>query len=118
MIRVNVAQIRQLLLNLITNASEALGGKEGSIKVSLTEICREASLGEESRESSGIHCLRLEVSDAGCGMTDQIRAGIFDPFFSTKGTGRGIGLAAVQGIVHSPRWSHLGCKQPGARLPV
>jgi two-component system cell cycle sensor histidine kinase/response regulator CckA len=89
LIRVNVAQIPQVFLNLITNASEALGGKEGSIRVSLKEIYRQTSLGDESPESPGIHCLRLEVSDTGCGMTDRISAGIFDPFFSTKGAGRG-----------------------------
>src|SRR6185295_6907320 len=43
--------------------------------------------------------LRLEVTDNGCGMTKEVQARIFDPYFTTKPTGRGLGLAAVQGIV-------------------
>jgi PAS domain S-box-containing protein len=99
MIRANATQIRQVLLNLVTNASEALGGKEGVITVRLSEIRPRESFVDQTRPSG--HCLRLEVSDTGCGMTEHIRAGIFDPFFTTKGAGRGLGLAAVQGIVRS-----------------
>ena len=101
MIRANVTQIRQVLLNLVTNASEALGGKEGVITVRLTEIRPEESIGDQTLKAPGGHGVCLEVSDTGCDMTDQLRAGIFDPFFTTKGAGRGLGLAAVQGIVRS-----------------
>jgi CheY-like chemotaxis protein/two-component sensor histidine kinase len=97
MIRVNVTQVRQVLLNLVTNASEALGGKQGVITVRLSEIRSRGPFVDQKAPDG--HCLRLEVSDTGCGMTDQIRAGIFDPFFTTKGAGRGLGLAAVQGII-------------------
>ena len=45
--------------------------------------------------------MRLEVSDNGCGMTETVKAKIFDPFFSTKFAGRGLGLAVVQGIVRA-----------------
>ena len=45
--------------------------------------------------------MRLEVSDTGCGMTPEVQARIFDPFFTTKQAGRGLGLAAVQGIIQS-----------------
>jgi PAS domain S-box-containing protein len=101
MIRANVAQIRQVLLNLLTNASEALGGKEGIITVRLTEIGTRQAFGDQIVRAPVGHYLRLDVSDTGCGMTDQVRAGIFDPFFTTKGAGRGLGLSAVQGIVRS-----------------
>jgi PAS domain S-box-containing protein len=90
MIRANVAQIRQVVMNLITNASEALV-KEGVIWVTLKEV-------DQDDQSNYI---LLEVSDTGCGMTEEVRAGIFDPFFTTKGAGRGLGLASVQGIIRS-----------------
>jgi PAS domain S-box-containing protein len=98
-VRGNAAQIRQVVMNLITNASEALGEKEGAICVSVTQV----QLGPDSRAqnlSQGDY-VRLEVSDTGCGMTEEILGRIFDPFFTTKFTGRGLGLAAVQGIVRN-----------------
>ena len=105
----NVAQIRQVLLNLVTNASEALGGKEGVIGVALGQ-----------REGAGSPWLRLEVRDTGCGMSEQLRAAIFDPFFTTKGAGRGLGLAAVQGIVrgHGGRISVMSTPGCGSRFEV
>ncbi len=89
-IQANAAQIRQVLLNLFTNALEALEGREGVVAVKLAAVCR-----------SGDDYIRVEVSDTGRGMSDEIQARIFDPFFTTKGPGRGLGLAAVQGIVRS-----------------
>jgi two-component system, cell cycle sensor histidine kinase and response regulator CckA len=75
-------------MNLITNASEAIGNRDGVIRVSAR-----AHPGGESGLVS------LEVSDTGCGMTEAVRTRVFDPFFSTKFPGRGLGLAAVQGII-------------------
>jgi len=85
------AQIRQVVMNLVINASEALGEEEGIISVNLARI---------PSGSEGDH-IRLEVSDTGCGMTDEVRGKMFDPFFTTKFAGRGLGLASVQGIVRS-----------------
>jgi two-component system, cell cycle sensor histidine kinase and response regulator CckA len=90
-IRANPAQIRQVVMNLITNASEALGGREGAVTVALMQVHTSGEPGY----------LRLEISDTGCGMREEVRAGIFDPFFTTKGAGRGLGLASVQGIIRS-----------------
>jgi PAS domain S-box-containing protein len=87
----NPAEIRQLVMNLVINASEALGEKEGVISVTLTRVPLDP----------GRDRIRLEVSDTGCGMTEEIRSKMFDPFFTTKFPGRGLGLAAVQGIVRS-----------------
>jgi PAS domain S-box-containing protein len=98
MIRANATQIRQVVLNLITNASEALQGTEGHVSVMLEEV----GLGRgQVSERTLAHHLRLVVSDTGSGMTEEVQARIFDPFYSTKGTGRGLGLASVQGIVRS-----------------
>jgi len=101
LIRANAAQIRQVLLNLVTNASEALRGDAGIITVRLSEVRLDQSSWDQMMKPPDGRYLCLEISDTGCGMTEQIRARIFDPFFTTKGSGRGLGLAAVQGIVRS-----------------
>jgi two-component system cell cycle sensor histidine kinase/response regulator CckA len=95
---VNAPQIRQVVMNLITNASEALGENEGQITVttSLTQIPA-----DNPRHLPEGDYLCLEVQDTGCGMTEEVKAKIFDPFFTTKFAGRGLGLAAVQGIIRS-----------------
>jgi PAS domain S-box-containing protein len=98
-VRANAAQIRQVVMNLITNASEALGEGEGVISVTVAQV----RLGPDynpPKLSQGDY-IRLEVSDTGHGMTEEIQAKIFDPFFTTKHAGRGLGLASVQGIVRS-----------------
>ena len=99
-VRGDAAQIRQVVMNLITNASEALGEREGGISITLTH---ERSCPYPRAESTPAlllnEHLRLSVRDTGCGMTEEIQSRIFDPFFTTKLTGRGLGLAAVQGIV-------------------
>ena len=101
-VRANAVQIRQIVMNLITNASEALGDKEGVISVTVAKVesVQDASAVSQS-DSSASGRLRLEVRDTGCGMTAETVAKIFDPFFTTKFSGRGLGLAAVQGVIHS-----------------
>ena len=97
----NPAQIRQVVMNLITNASEAIGERGGVITIATSEVQPEggsAASMQALRKSGGV---RLEVSDTGCGMTEEIQAKIFDPFFTTKFAGRGLGLAAVHGIIRS-----------------
>jgi CheY-like chemotaxis protein len=90
----NPAQIRQVVMNLITNASEAIGEGGGVITIATSEV-------QAKGGSSASGGARLEVSDTGCGMTEETRAKIFDPFFTTKFAGRGLGLAAVPGIILS-----------------
>lgn len=95
-------QIRQVIMNLITNASDAIGDKSGIITINTgvlqadTSYLSETYLNDDLPEGYYVY---VEVSDTGCGMDEETRARIFDPFFTTKFTGRGLGLAAALGIV-------------------
>jgi CheY-like chemotaxis protein len=92
------------VLNLIVNGAEAIGAVEGTITITtgVRPVEREDLAGWMCDEglTPGEYVL-LTIADTGCGMDDATRARIFDPFFSTKFTGRGLGLAAVLGIVRS-----------------
>jgi PAS domain S-box-containing protein len=101
-IKGNASRIRQVVMNLIINASEAIGEESGTITVSASHVTggKELAPGSAMELSDGDY-VRLEVSDTGPGMTEQQRTRIFDPFFTTKSTGRGLGLAVVQGVVRS-----------------
>jgi len=98
----DAAQVRQVVMNLVINASEAIGNSSGAIAVAtgtmqcgrdlLREIRPDAELPE------GLY-VSLEVTDTGAGMDEPTLKKIFDPFFTTKFTGRGLGLAAVLGII-------------------
>ncbi|MGN6393647.1 MAG: ATP-binding protein [Gemmatimonadales bacterium] len=90
-------QIRQVVMNLITNASDALGDQPGTITLR-TGRARDAQAGGDTDDF-----VYLEVADTGVGMDSDTLQRIFDPFFTTKFTGRGLGLAAVMGIVESHR---------------
>jgi nitrogen-specific signal transduction histidine kinase len=102
-VRANPAQISQLVMNLVTNASDAIRDRGGAIRVVTRRVAAGAAgaAGAERRVSTERDYLQLEVSDTGCGMRPETRAKVFEPFFSTKSMGRGIGLAVVDGIVRS-----------------
>jgi len=95
----NASQLRQVVMNLVINASEAIGDKDGVITVTTSH--EKISENTASGGAHGPHgnYVRLEVSDTGSGITESTRARIFDPFFSTKFAGRCMGLAVVKGIV-------------------
>jgi two-component system cell cycle sensor histidine kinase/response regulator CckA len=108
-------QIHQAIMNLLINASEAVGDRPGEVR-----ICTALIEGRESRFSSHLHepvpagnYALLEVRDNGAGMTHETVKKIFDPFFTTKFTGRGLGLAAVLGIVKGHRGDIAVESQPG-----
>jgi PAS domain S-box-containing protein len=105
-IEADSTQIRQVVMNLVTNASEAVGDRNGLVVISTgTRECDRAYLKEtylDESHTEGLYCF-LEVSDTGCGMDEKTRTRIFDPFFTTKFSGRGLGLAAVLGIVRGHR---------------
>ena len=104
----DVTQIRQIIMNLIINASEAIGDKGGVITLSTgTMHCDHAYLNDVNeilRTSpdeplpEGVYTF-FEVADTGCGMDADTIEKIFDPFFTTKFTGRGLGMSAALGIV-------------------
>ncbi len=100
-VQADVAQMHQLVMNLITNASEALEERAGDIHVRTgVQDVDEAvpDLYGPTPLAPGRY-VYLEVADEGCGMDTETRARLFEPFFTTKFTGRGLGLSAVQGIV-------------------
>ncbi|MFH0946633.1 MAG: response regulator [Planctomycetota bacterium] len=111
-IKGDITQLRQIILNLILNAAEAIGERTGVITLSTGLMkCDRAYLDAAGKlirakndqpppEGSYVY---FEVSDTGSGMTAATMEKIFDPFFTTKFTGRGLGLAAAQGIVRGHR---------------
>jgi two-component system, cell cycle sensor histidine kinase and response regulator CckA len=109
-IEADAGQIQQVIMNLITNASEAIGGEPGVITLSTgVRDCDVSYLGRSRLEETppaGRYAY-FEVTDTGCGMDEQTRKRLFDPFFTTKFTGRGLGLAAVLGIVRGHRGAIL-----------
>jgi PAS domain S-box-containing protein len=102
-VEADATQLRQVMMNLITNASEAVADRGGEVVVRTgSRECDAAYLRlVQGAELTPGRYLFLEVSDTGCGMDATTRAHLFDPFFSTKFTGRGLGMAAVFGIVRS-----------------
>ncbi len=104
-------QMQQLIINLVTNAAEAVGEVDGV--VSIRTGVEKAAPERESGAQAGNRVF-LEVSDTGCGMSPETQARIFDPFFTTKFIGRGLGLSAVQGIVRGHRGVIDVRSSPGA----
>jgi signal transduction histidine kinase len=104
-IKANAGQIQQVLANLIYNAMEAVGDEKGVIRVAVRTVSK-AGIPTVQRfpidwqpQDSPYAC--LEVADTGCGILGANLANIFDPFYSSKFTGRGLGLAVVFGIVRA-----------------
>jgi signal transduction histidine kinase len=95
----NPAQLRQVIMNLVTNASEALGNSDGVIAISIARMPERDAIERLSTNQS--KWVRLTISDTGAGMTPEVLSKIFDPFFTTKASGRGLGLSAAQGIIRS-----------------
>lgn len=100
------SQIQQVVMNLVTNASEAIGEAEGIVAIRTGSSVYDAEALARDFPGQPIEpglFLTLEVSDTGQGMTPEVQARIFEPFFTTKFTGRGLGLSAMQGIVRGHR---------------
>ena len=102
--KADATQLRQVILNLLTNGADAIGDEAGTVSVHLSR--RQLRPGELEDLLLNVaderkEYLVIEVNDTGRGMSDETRLRMFDPYFSTKRTGHGLGLAAVLGIVRS-----------------
>lgn len=115
-VEADVTQIRQIIMNLVINASEAIGEKSGFIAITTgcmncdRNYLKDVWLDENLSEGFYVY---LEISDSGCGMDKETMSRLFDPFFTTKFTGRGLGMAAVLGIVRGHNGAIKVYSEPG-----
>lgn len=114
-------QIQQVVMNLITNAYEAIGDNAGTITLTtgVGEFDQERLNASrmESKPAAGRY-VWMQVSDTGCGMDDATLQRIFDPFFTTKFTGRGLGMSAVLGIINAHKGAFLAESAPNAGTTI
>lgn len=120
-IKADAAQMQQIVMNLITNAAEAIGDETGAIALATGKMDYDedylarnlaAPFSPEDTLPPGAY-VYFEVSDTGCGMDEETQAKIFEPFFTTKFTGRGLGMAAVLGIVRGHKGAIMLDTEPG-----
>ena len=111
----DLTQIHQLIMNLCTNAAQAMEKEGGTLEVSLGEEQLEKGFTDQHTDIKPGAYMKLSFSDTGCGMTPDVMDRIFDPFFTTKekGKGTGIGLSAVHGIVKSHGGAISVSSEPG-----
>jgi PAS domain S-box-containing protein len=101
-VEADATQLRQIIMNIVINASEAIGDKSGVIAITTgcmncdRSYLKDVWLNENLTDGLYVY---LEIADTGCGMDRETLSRLFDPFFTTKFTGRGLGMAAVLGIV-------------------
>ena len=119
--RGDITQVRQVLMNLITNASEAIGDSNGEITVStgVVEVAKGYLNSAFSNKDVAEGCYAfVEVIDTGCGMDSETQTRMFDPFFTTKFTGRGLGMAATLGIIQGHKGAIEIFSEPGKGTTV
>ena len=115
-VEADATQMRQIIMNLVINASEAIGDKSGVIAITTgcmdcdRSYLKDVWLDENLVEGLYVY---LEIADSGCGMEKETMAKLFDPFFTTKFTGRGLGMAAVLGIVRGHKGAIKVYSEPG-----
>jgi CheY-like chemotaxis protein len=117
-VRANAAQLQQIMLNLVTNASDAIGHSDGVIRVTTRRVkVDQDSWAVSHGLSEGDHVL-LEVADTGCGMAPEMQVKVFDPFFTTKSAGHGLGLSIIYGIVRGLNGAIRVLSDPGKGTTV
>ena len=115
-VEADATQMRQIVMNLVINASEAIGDKSGVIAITTgcmdcdSSYLKDVWLDENISEGLYVY---LEIADTGCGMDKDTLAKLFDPFFTTKFTGRGLGMAAVLGIIRGHKGAIKVYSEPG-----
>ncbi|HEY6880104.1 MAG TPA: response regulator [Polyangiales bacterium] len=108
LVEADITQLRQVVLNLVTNAAEAIGDRVGQVTIRTVTREVDAQYLQRTRAQPLVPVgtyVAIDVEDTGCGMDERVRSKLFDPFFTTKFAGRGLGLAAVLGIVSGHRGS-------------
>ena len=106
LVEADAAQIQQVIMNLVTNASDAIGDREGTIRLSTAVAALDRHYLDQVFHGQNLapgDYVTLEVADTGCGMGTEVQARIFEPFFTTKVMGRGLGLSATMGILKGHR---------------
>ena len=111
-VRCRAAQLRQIVMNLVMNASEAIGDRDGVIRLTTRPATADRTADIFKGMPEGDY-VELAVSDTGAGMSAQTQARVFDPFFTTKSAGRGLGLSVVHGIVRSLGGAIQFASEPG-----
>jgi len=110
------SQLQQVVMNLLTNASEAIGKEAGTIRlITGREYLDDAAL-RLNRLPQNPACGNftfIQISDTGCGMTESVLERIFEPFFTTKFTGRGLGMASMLGIIEAHKGALFINSEPG-----
>ena len=115
-VKADPTQKRQVIMNLVINASDAIGDRGGTITVSTREVACASAEFTGALVNGALpkgRCVCLEVGDDGCGMDAGKLAKVFDPFFTTKPKGRGLGLAVVLGIVVAHKGAMIVESEPG-----
>jgi PAS domain S-box-containing protein len=116
LVEADEAQLQQVILNLVTNASDAIGDREGEIRVATYARTLDTAFVSAAFPGQGLApglYTVLEVGDTGAGMTPEVLSRIFDPFFTTKPAGHGLGLSAIQGILRGHRAGLKVYSEPG-----
>jgi CheY-like chemotaxis protein len=115
-VEADATQLRQIIMNLVINASEAIGDRSGVIAITTGCMdCVRNNLKDiwlDENLDDGLY-VYLEIADTGCGMDRATLAKLFDPFFTTKFTGRGLGMSAVLGIVRGHKGAIKVDSEPG-----
>ncbi|MDD2853799.1 MAG: MASE3 domain-containing protein, partial [Desulfuromonadaceae bacterium] len=114
-IEADAGQMRQIIMNLVINASEAIGDNSGVITITTGVMeCDQSYLKDVLPDENSVEGLYafLGIADTGCGMDKETVAKLFDPFFTTKFTGRGLGMAAVFGIIRGHSGAITVCSEP------
>jgi two-component system, cell cycle sensor histidine kinase and response regulator CckA len=109
------SQLRQVIMNLVLNAAEAIGERPGTVRIHSRRAHPDEVRKSQPALTAGAaeRFVALEFQDDGCGMTPDTQARIFEPFFTTKFTGRGLGLSAVLGIIRAHKGGILVVSRPG-----